>query len=528
LEIDRSIRGCDEDRLSRGELAKRLTDCLIDPSGDRATGLVVGLTGSWGSGKSSVISLVTEEIRRRHGKKVALVVFNPWQASGENALLTELVHDLIDAVNPLTDNPIDKGKLLLALRYGGRAAGAIPVLGRTIADTLSAVEKDIAERYSVSALRGELKKELEKFCHPIVVLIDEIDRLDDAEVRLIAKIVKAVLDFEGVSYLLAYDRERVAFALGQGSLERGEAYLEKIVQLQVPLPALSRAELRTSLFDLLTAGGVFNQQLPRWRTDTRLNEVVDYLTEKTLATIRDVKRLAATFNATARLVGSEIDPIDLLAFVALRLRVPEIDRLILDRVDILKLVEEETDAYWGDAGRVAADIALVEEHPVNKQLFRLAFSLDHVDNSKRVGGEILERRHMLGRRRTVASLLRLSMPTPFFPRSVIEELFTNPKDRLDEILRDADQSLRLPYLRHGILEYCKDSERSTRKPFWKQSVEVLKAPKYAGTEATQGFRLRDWLAELFWEVEGSSLQKKPFLQTLGRCSDRIRACCRGY
>ncbi len=227
LENDRSIRSRDEDRLARGELAARLSDCLIDPSTSRATGLVVGLAGSWGSGKSSVISLVEEELRRRH-KDVALVVFNPWQVSGEDTLLTGLVNELVDVVNQLSVDPVRKGAVLQAfLRYGGRLAGSIPIFGRGIADAAGAVEKDVAETYSVAALRDEIKQKLATFPYPIVVLIDEIDRLDDLEVRVIAKIVKAVIDFEGVSYLLAYDRERVALALGHGSRERGEAYLEE-------------------------------------------------------------------------------------------------------------------------------------------------------------------------------------------------------------------------------------------------------------------------------------------------------------
>ena len=505
LENDRSIRSRDEDRLARGELAARLSDCLIDPSTSRATGLVVGLAGSWGSGKSSVISLVEEELRRRH-KDVALVVFNPWQVSGEDTLLTGLVNELVDVVNQLSVDPVRKGAVLQAfLRYGGRLAGSIPIFGRGIADAAGAVEKDVAETYSVAALRDEIKQKLATFPYPIVVLIDEIDRLDDSEVRVIAKIVKAVIDFEGVSYLLAYDRERVALALGHGSRERGEAYLEKIVQLQVPLPGLSRAELRTSLIDLLAASGVFDRHLAGWRTNPRLIEVVDYLAENTMATIRDVKRLAASFNATSRLVGSELDPIDLLAFVALRLRVPEIDRLILDRVDILNLVEEEYNAYWHDAYKVATDISQVEEDPVNKQLFRLSFSLDHVDKPRKTADELLDRPHMLGRRRTLASLLRLSMPTPFFPRGVVEGLFSEPHERIASVLREADQSLQLPHLRHGILEYCENTDRATREPFWRENVAVIEALRHDGSEAAVRLRLGDWLAELFCELERASL-----------------------
>lgn len=69
-------------------------------------------------------------------------------------------------------------------------------------------------------------KELTAFPHPIVVLIDELDRVESEEIRTVAQLVRSVADFPGVSYLLAYDRERVAQALGGENAERGQAYLE--------------------------------------------------------------------------------------------------------------------------------------------------------------------------------------------------------------------------------------------------------------------------------------------------------------
>jgi len=72
---------------------------------------------------------------------------------------------------------------------------------------------------------------------PIVVLIDEVDRVEDDEIRSIAQLVRSVGDFPGVSYALAYDPKRVIQALGGAERtdvlrdERGRAYLEKIVQI---------------------------------------------------------------------------------------------------------------------------------------------------------------------------------------------------------------------------------------------------------------------------------------------------------
>ncbi|MGK3151703.1 P-loop NTPase fold protein, partial [Staphylococcus shinii] len=65
--------------------------------------------------------------------------------------------------------------------------------------------------------RRKLEKKLADAKIAVVVLIDELDRVEDDEVRAVAQLVKAIGDIKGISYLVAYDPERVADALGRGS-----------------------------------------------------------------------------------------------------------------------------------------------------------------------------------------------------------------------------------------------------------------------------------------------------------------------
>jgi predicted KAP-like P-loop ATPase len=68
----------------------RLTTALIDTKTDKATGVVVGITGPWGSGKSSILNLVSLEIRRTAPKALVLP-FDPWLISGRNDLISEFL-----------------------------------------------------------------------------------------------------------------------------------------------------------------------------------------------------------------------------------------------------------------------------------------------------------------------------------------------------------------------------------------------------------------------------------------------------
>lgn len=84
---DRPINDRESDKLDRGPFVESLKRALVrdlqDEQGHligrRSTGYVVGLTGRWGLGKSSVLNLL--ELRLKEMPHVVVASFNP--LSGE-------------------------------------------------------------------------------------------------------------------------------------------------------------------------------------------------------------------------------------------------------------------------------------------------------------------------------------------------------------------------------------------------------------------------------------------------------------
>src|SRR4051794_36818059 len=82
IPVDRPIRTASEDALQRARLATGFAEQITRL--DAGDGLVVGVLGPWGSGKTSFLNLACEELDRRG---LTVVNFNPWMFSGASQLV---------------------------------------------------------------------------------------------------------------------------------------------------------------------------------------------------------------------------------------------------------------------------------------------------------------------------------------------------------------------------------------------------------------------------------------------------------
>lgn len=210
---------------------------------------MVGVAGPWGEGKTSILNMAAE---RLDGRGTAQVVrFNPWLFSGSGELLQRFFSELASEVQLKGGRGSDR--TAKALSTYGTAAGplsAVPVAGRVIGLTSRAAKGGATLLRAGTTLheqRRELHEALGELDRPIVVIVDDLDRPhEDGEIAEMVRLIRLVGDLPRVTYLVAYERQQVARALGDGDPERGGDYLEKIVQAVFEVPPARR-----DLFDKL-------------------------------------------------------------------------------------------------------------------------------------------------------------------------------------------------------------------------------------------------------------------------------------
>src|ERR1700729_2923823 len=86
---DRALSSGDEDKLGFREVAKRIATALVDRAFE--DGFVIGVEGAWGSGKSSLLFLIGDELGKSPKDRGASVIkFQPWLIGNRDALITSL------------------------------------------------------------------------------------------------------------------------------------------------------------------------------------------------------------------------------------------------------------------------------------------------------------------------------------------------------------------------------------------------------------------------------------------------------
>ena len=367
IHADRPIQTASEDCLGRADFSRRLAKQIAGWRGQES--LVIGLYGDWGTGKSSVKNLVLESLSGRAAFAPDIVEFNPWIVSGEEKI-TQSFFDEICAV--LENVPTASGskarvaswkKYARLLDTASKLAGAFdlispalgiiaPGAGAWAAKRLKAA-KDLADdaagsieqqTASLQTIKKELRESFNALPKPLLVVIDDIDRLTAEEICLVLRLVKANADFPNTVYLLLSQRDSIEAALDKIASGKGKQFLEKIVQIGFDLPTPPIESVHRILLEQLeqimgpfirpngsdSGNGWEKQRL----TDVWVGGLSMYFTN-----LREVYRFLNSFRFMVSAFATdnvlEVNAIDLIAIECLRVFEPDWYREIRDHKSLL-------------------------------------------------------------------------------------------------------------------------------------------------------------------------------------------------
>lgn len=342
---DDPLKNLEEALFDRLHLVDRVVE-VVGRVAAQSESSTIGLVGSWGSGKSTVLNGLMKKLRNPDpqttealGRFWRVAEFNPWMFSASNAMYAGFFTALRDALPDDEQWSDTKSKLIT---FGRRVAplaglaGLFGVDGKEIADSLlDQWESDVIKtRDAISAQLSELKQ-------PILVVIDDLDRLTAVELLQVFKLVRLVARLPHVYYLLSFDEHTLIDLLSHTDLvarddrRRALDYLEKIVQVRVDMPLLRPHEVDAVVSRAVTFLAT-RYSLPLSSQEIRdITRRFDDVLSKRLRTPRAIKRLFGQVDAFLGSVGSEVDFGDYLVVTWLRTMEPGVYQLIQQRRDEL-------------------------------------------------------------------------------------------------------------------------------------------------------------------------------------------------
>lgn len=374
---DRPIESFEDDLLSRKTFSQKIADTIS--RWREKDSLVLAIYGDWGTGKTSVKNLMLRTFEDPKNKKTQIIEFNPWQWKDEE-LITKAFYREVGAKLKLADSGAEyaqkasakwekysayleysdvllkkDGPLvssiitivsILGLSIGSEIVLKIVVALGAIHTFLLSISKPIQNIFKIKAqqsqqnlleLKNDLKSELKKFKNPIIVLIDDVDRLTKSEVKSLMQTIKVNADFPNLIYVLFFQRDIVEKCVSEEGIYTGAEYLEKIIQVGFHLPNIDGSEITSILFTKIT-DIVNKKNLSTSFEQGRWTSIFNQGLRHYFDNLRDVNRFLSSFSFNVDMHKDDnafnVNLADLISIEVIRQFEPSVYKAILQNKDI--------------------------------------------------------------------------------------------------------------------------------------------------------------------------------------------------
>lgn len=418
---DRPINSMESDFLGRAPFAGSLGEAML--AYEDTESLVVGLYGSWGSGKTSIINLLTEYINGTglpgKSKGPVLVNFNPWYFSGQDQIIPQFF-----------------GHLASALKEDRRESASI-LREKLLAYRDFFMSSKIASGEIYNTDFHHLREEIDRLFleqpRKFIMIVDDIDRLDKGEILKIFQLMKVIANFPRTIYIASFDKDVVINALNLAQQGTGVEYLEKIIQVPFEIPLISQREVEEYL--LKSIAGLLKKIPSRKFDNTYWGDIFHSGFRRFFTSIRDVARYINALRFSFDMIKRELNVVDYLVIVALQVFAPRIYSAIRDNKELFAgLIEADSPAIPREREQLTAILGRSPVFP--DQLFinllgRIFPRLDAVFNEVSYEEEELGRWRQQGKVCTPEifdTFFRLSVPEGKVSRGEIEEILMAAED----------------------------------------------------------------------------------------------------
>lgn len=220
--------------------------------------LTLGIFGSWGSGKSSLMRMLQKSINEAKSDQTLTLWFNAWRYEGKEEAQSALIHAIIRAIEA-KQGLVEEAKALIKQVVNG---ASVMKVSKFIAKSALTLTPDIGGFLNLfSDESKKLADTMESFDDKfsellktakigrIIVFIDDLDRCSSEKVIETFETIKLFLNTPACTFVIGADAKRIEAAVGDVysiplTDERSRRdYLEKIIQIPFSIPQQSSEDI---------------------------------------------------------------------------------------------------------------------------------------------------------------------------------------------------------------------------------------------------------------------------------------------
>lgn len=295
---------------------------------------VINVGEEYGYGKTSFFALMHKKLTEKWTNQYVSFCYQPWLCENESAMVTELFNRFREELSPYAPQ-INKNITNYIRTLLDKSDNAFMHFFRIVFCQSSSMHEE----------REKLKGTITKLEKPIIVFIDDVDRLQKEELLTLLNLIRDTADFQHVFYIMAADKEYLANCLKKCNINNPEKYLKKIVNYDFMMPAndgMIMATLQKELISILEKYIKEEKELY-----IIVSSIINYENiESVFCNIRDIKRILNDYMVTLAVIknGSKenIDYKDLLLLTIIKTLRPDVYKSLRDNDDQLLCLNNGT------------------------------------------------------------------------------------------------------------------------------------------------------------------------------------------